>query len=82
MSGTVGIISSLAVWSWVELAEAGLEMAGFWRWQEFGGGRSGGRQHTESEAGEAKTLRIGQRDINKLLFIDHGGLVVRRYPCS
>ena len=28
MSGTVGIISSLAVWSWMELAVAGLEMAG------------------------------------------------------
>ena len=28
MSGTVGIISSLAVWSWMELAVAGLEVAG------------------------------------------------------
>ena len=46
------------------------------------GGRSGGRQHTESKAGEANILRRGQRDINKLLFIDHDGLVVRRYPYS
>ena len=41
-----------------------------------------GGQHTKSKAGEAKILRRGQRDINKPLFIDHDGLVVRRYPYS
>ena len=51
MSGTVGIISSLAVWSWMELAVAGLEMAGIS--VEVGMGVGHG-QHTKSEAGEAE----------------------------
>ena len=34
--------------------------------RNFSGGRNGGGQHTKSEAGEAKRLRIGQRDVNKL----------------
>ena len=32
--------------------------------------------------GRLKILRRGQRDINKLLFIDHDGLVMRRYPIA